>query len=614
MKNLAYLLLNCIFVIGLSGFAQAQHTFVEEDGTVAIEAEHYSNVDGPWELVEGRTAMLQDTRGHGSEPGMAIKFENSDHPIAGNFTGTLAVRTSRGNLNWGFAADRSAVVATFSHDPNKAAIFAYDAGDEMAGMKAPARRVGIFQGGDHLSADAWTIYENAVKWAAGKRKPEILFVVSGLPPGDEDDFTAGRLSGNGMNVEPIGAEEAAGDMAKNYDLVLISESVSSEAASDKFKDVNTPVVVTEPYIYDDMNMVEHRALWSTSEGQNGNAMLIRHSGIWTDYLRYGIYFDQAGEYNMWILGHNAGDSRADDPVFFFDDVVSSDKPHFEITLAEDLRWVNKTPGGSSAAINVPESGWYNLYLAKGAEPEQFENPPLSRRYPNWRLDKIVLTQNSGTPEGDGPVETINHGSMNPPDSITHYSPFLPDQIWVEQDNYVIMEAENIDHHRFWKLRGEPDGFTGSGYLEWQGPNRTRSIEGAGGNHDSLGVAQGPQEEWLILRVDIQHPGRYAVNARNIHEHEDGDNDAWVTKVGFVPDPEKKEAISRMGDSHDDGTGFTWLDWGVREFDLKKGVNNLYIGGRSVGFGIDRIAIYKVGESDAESAALDIDTPESLLKK
>ena len=176
-----------------------------------------------------------------------------------------------------------------------------------------------------------------------------------------------------------------------------------------------------------------------------------------------------------------------------------------------------------------------------------------------------------------------------------------------------MEAENIDHHRFWDLRGEPDGFTGSGYLEWQGPNRTRSIEGAGGNHDSLGVAQGPQEEWLILRVDIQHPGRYAINARNIHEHEDGDNDAWVTKVGFVPDPSKKEAISRMGDSHDDGTGFTWLDWGVREFDLKKGVNNIYIGGRSVGFGIDRVAIYKVDDSNAEAKALVITTPESSLK-
>lgn len=190
--------------------------------------------------------------------------------------------------------------------------------------------------------------------------------------------------------------------------------------------------------------------------------------------------------------------------------------------------------------------------------------------------------------------------------------WLPKQIWKERDGFVVVEAEAIEHHSNWVLMTEPTGYTGEGYLLWQGPNRSETPDGRGGNDDYTNERQGPQEEWLIVRVDVTHPGEYRVDARNIHEKEDGDNDAWVWVVGRpISD---WDPVRRMGDSLKDGEGFTWLDWGVRKFELEPGVNNLYIGGRSRGFGIDRIAIYRDGDGEAREQAKDLNTPTSLSER
>lgn len=188
------------------------------------------------------------------------------------------------------------------------------------------------------------------------------------------------------------------------------------------------------------------------------------------------------------------------------------------------------------------------------------------------------------------------------------SGYLPPQIWREKDGVIVMEAEDIDYHEHWGFHTAPGGFSGKGYLLWEGPNRSRTPDGRGGNDDYSNERQGPQEEWLIVRVHVENPGLYRIDARNIHEKEDGDNDAWIWRVGapitdWAP-------VQRMGDSLRDGEGFSWLDWGVRAFWLKEGVNDLYIGGRSPGFGIDRIALFRDGDADAERRARDLTTPTS----
>jgi hypothetical protein len=115
--------------------------------------------------------------------------------------------------------------------------------------------------------------------------------------------------------------------------------------------------------------------------------------------------------------------------------------------------------------------------------------------------------------------------------------------------------------------------------------------------------------WLIINVKTEQAGHYRVDLRNIHKHPDGDNDAWIDVVGrYIA---SDDAIGRLGDSHADGTGFTWLDWGIYRVWLSAGLNHFYIGGRSTGFGIDRIAVYPEGDDERRARALNLDTPPSL---
>ncbi len=170
--------------------------------------------------------------------------------------------------------------------------------------------------------------------------------------------------------------------------------------------------------------------------------------------------------------------------------------------------------------------------------------------------------------------------------------YLPQQIWIEKDGVVIIEAEEIDRHSNWVFKEAPGGFTGRGYLEWQGPHRGIPPKPfiRSSNNDYSDERQGPQNEWLIIRVAITNPGLYVIDVRNLHQKVDGDNDVWFGRIGQSFGLE--EPIQRMGDNLKDGSGFSWLDWGVRELELETGLHNFFIGGRSVGFGVDRIIIYQ----------------------
>jgi|GEM_PF-3334903 len=597
------------------------NSFLEKDGVVAIEAEHYTTNVGPWEQVEGRNAITDAMAGLGTDHETALNIEND--LLSGISKGKIQLTDEKHEVNWGYPVKSAKVIAVFKSRPEKAAVFCYEQGAALRDGTAAARRTALFSGIPELSEQAWNLWEAAVLWTAEQAtNKEALLVVSSTELGEMDQWTSQRLQNLGFSVIAMEDESVEPTDAQGKGLVLVSESVSSGAVADKFLNVDVPAVICEPYVLDDMDMIVSKLRWQEKPGQSGLAMLTRR-GSWSDYMRYAIYFENTGIYNLWLLGQNGGDGGTDEVKVLFDAVeINSEADFYEVRFDQQLRWTNKmhyktpenrkTPG--MPTVKVTEPGWHNLYLVKGAEPEHADNPPESRRYPNWRVDKILLTTEAEDPTGDGPKETVNRGQVALPDEFAVDLEFYPPQIWQEENGFVVIEAEDIEHHEYWQLKSEPTGFTGEGYLEWQGPSRTTSIDGIGGNHDSLGVRQGPQDEWLILRLNITEPGLYAVNARNHHEHEDGDNDAWVTKVGFQPDRHKDNVISRMGDSFHDGKGFTWLDWGVREFDLKKGINNLYIGGRSVGFGIDRIAIYKIGDEQAQSKALNLDTPTSALHR
>ncbi len=107
----------------------------------------------------------------------SIQITAPGHPLAAGHSGTLAVFSPAGNMCWGLPAASAAKVATVPGDAAKAVIFAYEAGDPMVGLSAPARRVGFFFediGGELAFGHAWHLLEKTVMWAVNT-PPAVTF-------------------------------------------------------------------------------------------------------------------------------------------------------------------------------------------------------------------------------------------------------------------------------------------------------------------------------------------------------------------------------------------------------------------------------------------------------
>jgi len=105
------------------------------------------------------------------------------HHLAAGCTGIFQGCTTPTALSWGKPSQSAVIIATLASAPAKAAIFGYVRGAEMLGMKAPARRVGIFLGEEtarFLSYNGWKLFDTAVQWAAGARPfvEKKLFVIN----------------------------------------------------------------------------------------------------------------------------------------------------------------------------------------------------------------------------------------------------------------------------------------------------------------------------------------------------------------------------------------------------------------------------------------------------
>jgi hypothetical protein len=106
----------------------------------------------------------------GRAMGQAIAIANAGHPLAGGLMGTVMVSSVSGYVNWGVPAPSAAVVATLPGDGARAALFGYEADAAMAGLAAPARRVGFFAGtgvSANLEGNGLALLDAAIRWAAG---------------------------------------------------------------------------------------------------------------------------------------------------------------------------------------------------------------------------------------------------------------------------------------------------------------------------------------------------------------------------------------------------------------------------------------------------------------
>jgi hypothetical protein len=115
------------------------------------------------------TAMPSSNRGTSSNV-TALRIDLPSSPLAGGLTGMVTISTAPGLIAWGIPVDTALKVASVAGTPADLAVFAYDTGVMMAGIPAPARRVGLFVTSDlpaTLSPAGWTLFDAAVSWAIG---------------------------------------------------------------------------------------------------------------------------------------------------------------------------------------------------------------------------------------------------------------------------------------------------------------------------------------------------------------------------------------------------------------------------------------------------------------
>src|SRR5262249_20405358 len=107
---------------------------------------------------------------------------DQSHPIASGRSGHVKICQREGLLAWGKPRKAESLIAALTDHPDRAAIFAYEQGDQMYGLAAPARRVGIFLtqelAGIMEDSDAgWEFFDAAVKWAAGQGPNQLSCVL-----------------------------------------------------------------------------------------------------------------------------------------------------------------------------------------------------------------------------------------------------------------------------------------------------------------------------------------------------------------------------------------------------------------------------------------------------
>ncbi len=113
--------------------------------------------------------MVSSSTSSGLQSGQTqVAIIDTTHPLAAGYTGVQSVFTSADNLSWGMPAATAVKAASLNGDSTRSAIFGYAQGAAMAGMNAPARRVGLYLGG--TGATKWAspgsmLFDAAVTWA-----------------------------------------------------------------------------------------------------------------------------------------------------------------------------------------------------------------------------------------------------------------------------------------------------------------------------------------------------------------------------------------------------------------------------------------------------------------
>ena len=173
-----------------------------------------------------------------------------------------------------------------------------------------------------------------------------------------------------------------------------------------------------------------------------------------------------------------------------------------------------------------------------------------------------------------PLDEVIHAQENP---------------FLAQNGLVVVQAESMNPPADWVVESSDAGYTGPGYIRWDGP-------------DFFGS---PDNGTIAIPFKVESSGNYWFKLRSSHLNAPaGDqwNDCWFrlnnggtwTKVGH-PAANKNEGFTFHMFVEPSGGQFI-----PPMFFLEAGTHTLYLSGRSFNFRIDRIHIYKDGTPDPEN--------------
>jgi hypothetical protein len=136
---------------------------------------HYRDIALPIIVLEsasfddmGMIAAAERTVDFDEEEGNSVTIVKADHPLAAGLTGAVTVTSATVEITWGKPLPTADLVATHMGAAGKYSIFAYAKGSMMAGLTAPAKRVGLFatfQGAEAITPDGTKLIDAAIAWA-----------------------------------------------------------------------------------------------------------------------------------------------------------------------------------------------------------------------------------------------------------------------------------------------------------------------------------------------------------------------------------------------------------------------------------------------------------------
>jgi hypothetical protein len=129
----------------------------------------------------------------------SVSIVTPGSPLAAGLSGTVAVSTAADTLPQGSPAAAAVIVARLP-GTTTASDFAYDTGAAMAGLAAPARRVGLFMGDNTaatFTANGWALFDAAVAWArnqagGGAAAIPATELATYVGPGNADEPPSGN--------------------------------------------------------------------------------------------------------------------------------------------------------------------------------------------------------------------------------------------------------------------------------------------------------------------------------------------------------------------------------------------------------------------------------------